>query len=248
MIYLKWRDKRKYKKQHINEDTILSQDRLVFGDEELWPAMKWKVPFGLSPQQLVAFCTWGLLFAACGILEGLWCAPLILAIWYLCAWRLSRIDWALMLTNGYWKGWTEEGYIESSGFIINHSNGRVYNRREAPFVMEYRRTHPGWWRVGKKTPKLPYADGKHGHYCDWSYTHKKEFWVTPDEYKAISDRSTELATKHWKYWLTDEGRETIRRLHKMPGMPNVRNGDYTSMAVMEFYLNHKEEIDNAKDI
>ena len=114
--------------------------------------------------------------------------------------------------------------------------------------MEYRRTHPGWWRVGSDTPKLPYTDGKHWHYYDWSYTHEKPFWVTMEEYEAIGERSTELALKHWKFWLTDEGRETIRRLHRGGGAPNIRNGDFKKMAVYEFYLSHKEEIDNAKDI
>lgn len=263
--YSKRKEKR-FSQQAINEGTILSDDYLVFGDKELWPEMKWGYAFGLSPKQLVWFLSLGVPVSLLFFYYGPIWPFVVLGIWWLCSRRLSRLDWALALRSGHWLEceFLDKKYVENCGFLMNRATAVVYNKREMPFVLEYRKTHPGWWRRDPLKGKMSYNDGLHFH----RYTKKdlsweiEGFWVTMEEYDAINKRADDLykndngvlfsKCKTIKYWGSDEHKALNEYINKYCKSGfccyNRDYSGYKTIALMEFYRDHRSEIEDAKSI
>lgn len=176
----------------IDENTIFADDYVIDGDSRLWPKMCFRYISWLSPTCLLSYkigIPFALLFLVLsgpGGIAGLPAVIGVLLIWTLCCWRMSMLHWAEALHYGGWVNCVDEkgmGEILRSGFLINRSTGRVYNREEEPFVRKYRREHPNWWRSDKhKNPAIPYDDKLHFHYItDVS----PGFWVTEREWNEI---------------------------------------------------------------
>ena len=252
----KYKEQR-FSRQPINEDTILSDGYIIFGDKELWPEMEWKYPLNLSPGKMLSFFCLGLPLSlmfivmpgANGIYYGIWGTLAFLVIWYLVAKWLSRLDWAVMLTSGKWEDHVKDvNKVLNSDFIINYSTGRVYNRLEEPFVLEYRKSHPGWWRRAGSFIAI-----KDGEYSS-RYLVKRDmlpgpigFWMTKDEWEMLQKRIMELITKDSRFWDTEEGKRLRTQCH-IYGKPSISRRDYDRIAMMEFYCNHKDEIEDEKNI
>ena len=202
------------KKYDVNENTICSEEYVINGNPELWPEMQWAVISWLSPMCImsyrfaipIAIIIFVVLLGRNAFL-GIFVAVVFLIIWTLYCKRISKLHWAMVLRSGDWIYGVNEDTkkrILGSNFIINKSNGRLYNREEEPFVKKYRAEHPHWFRQDckGKDSKLPYDDEYHYIYLEYdnglkdlskktglkiSFPSKEGVWATKEEYKKINE-------------------------------------------------------------
>ncbi len=179
-------------------DDMLSDDYEINFDRSLWPKMKWPYIWCVSPSQLLNYCRLGLPISIIMIFGMGWPdytititkSVIFSLIWLSLSTFGSWKDWVIFLKSGNWKGVIDEKYITDSGFIYNESSGRVYNKEEEKLVLEYRATHPGWWRMGEREPKFPYRDNRH-FYCIKNVPGADGIWVTEDEYNMLEQKAVE---------------------------------------------------------
>lgn len=199
----------------INEDAIIGENYILNGDPKLWPEMEWSVipwmsPFCILSYKIaipIALVIFALLLCK-SISLGLFASISFLLIWTLYCKRISKIHWAEVLHSGEWVDAVDKNTKEkilNSDFIINRSNGRVYNKNEEGFVKRYREEHPHWFRHDwqKDAAKLPYNDEY--HYVILMYDNgfkelskkvgfkipfpsREGIWVTKEEYDKLWEK------------------------------------------------------------